>query len=312
MEPEYAPDKATQTLSLHKPLTGREAEIVPQTVLTDQEVEAMIREVNPKAHLLRKLPFWMSVSLISIIGGLVGGLVGGIGVLLLSAFGLSAFLLLFGFMAWGFYYLYHIVPHRLKKKGRREILNKIEATHDVRFIAPLIDLWAGGKNMNYPLIYEIVQTLTPLLPSLTSENAEALPPKQRKLLYRVLALTPINFSKMQEKVYGELVTDCLVEIIQALTRIGDTGALPTMRSLLKLKGETDWHIRVRGTVQQCLPKLELIAKEETNAKILLRPSTFEDRTGETLLRPISLSQKDNPQTLLRAVDGQEKGEGEEN
>ncbi|MBC7527168.1 MAG: hypothetical protein H7308_06420 [Chthonomonadaceae bacterium] len=286
--------------------------MVPHEPLTEQQIEAMVTEINPKGRLFREVPTWLFAPLI-------GGLVGAASVGFIAKFGLRVlpyfivpFPLFTGLAVWGLYYAYRVVPNRLKKKGRREILNKIEATHDVRFIAPLIDLWIGDKRANYALIYEIIQTLTPLLSFLTPENAEALPSAQRKRLYLLIKMTPGNLSKIQEKMCGELVTDCMVEVIQALTRIGDTGALPAMRSLLKLKGGTDWHIRVRDTVQQCLPKLELIAKEETNAKILLRPSTFEDRTGETLLRPISLSQKDNPQTLLRAVDGQEKGEGEEN
>ena len=178
----------------------------------------------------------------------------------------------------------------------------------MRFIAPLIDLWVGGDTLNFALTCEILPTLTTLFPLLNADNAGVLPPKQRKLLYSALSPKTNRISKWQEKVSEESYVLCVVEAVRALTRIGDTGALPTLRPLLHIKGETQWHQQIRAVVGECLLKLELIAKEETSAKVLLRPSTFEDRTGETLLRTLPHTPEDKPETLLRAVDEAKVGD----
>ncbi len=276
----------------------------------DEEKQALLDQLKQEARPFKQLPGRLTIVGVSFFGGATAYLTT---LLLFSSQSLAGallpFLLLVGALAGALHYAYRVVPRRLKKNGRRKAFLKIEETGDVRFIAPMLDLWIGGKNANYSLLYELASSLTVLLPHLNADNAEALPTKQKKLLHRVMAMTPISFSAFQEKLYGDLFADCIVEIVKALARLGDTSALPSLRNLAKLKGSTPWHQQVRTAAGESLLTLELLALEETSAKTLLRASTQQDRTGETLLRSVETRPDSAPQTLLRPAAEQEAGAG---
>src|SRR5262249_32296509 len=82
-----------------------------------------------------------------------------------------------------------------------------------------------------------------------------------------------------------------VEILEALEKIGDGRAVPTVRRLAQ-KGSP--------TAARILPALLARQLQENESKMLLRSASLSSATPKELLRPASETSTTEPQQLLRA------------
>jgi hypothetical protein len=129
--------------------------------------------------------------------------------------------------------------------------------------------------------------LTALLPNLKTSDGVLLNAEQRTCLYHVLQVKNIS---------GK--SDLLVEILAALTRIGDVQALPAIRALASCQVDSSSGRRVKTAAETSLQTLSEIAALNDPHESLLRPSEAAIGAPDTLLRPI-LVNDGSPETLVR-------------
>lgn len=125
-----------------------------------------------------------------------------------------------------------------------------------------------------------------LLRSMGPEDAPLLNSRHRVLLYRLLVPRALSFRPVVED------REFLMSAVQALTAIGDVGALPTLE---RLSTEAE-DLRVRAAAREALPSLRACRAQE----LLLHPS-LEPLARERLLRTSS-SRAVDPQQMLRSAE----------
>lgn len=127
-----------------------------------------------------------------------------------------------------------------------------------------------------------------LLRDMGPEDSNLLNLRQRAILYRLLVPRPLSFRPVVED------REFLLAAVQALTTIGDVGALPTLE---RLATEAE-DLNVRAAARESLPALHACKAHG----LLLHPSS-EPQTHERLLRTSSGNAFD-PQQMLRSSEEQ--------
>lgn len=153
---------------------------------------------------------------------------------------------------------------------------------DTRLIQLALNLLADDGIARVRLL---TRSLTDHLPSLTPELA-ATYTSQERLTLRNLLLRPEH--------------ELRLAVLDALTRIEDTAAIPNVERLLSREIAGD----VRANAERCLERLKEVRAAERESKILLRPS--QERGGsETLLRMSRETKSEDEAQLLRPGSGEE-------
>ena len=132
--------------------------------------------------------------------------------------------------------------------------------------------------------------LARLLPRLQVSDARLLNSSQRTNLYRMLKVS-------NARRYAELQ----VAILKAMEQVGDAAALPYVQNLAKSQAWTQRQRRVVEAANECLPYLEIRARQENHANTLLRPAGIDQSSADVLLRPALTPPNEPPEELLRAT-----------
>ena len=175
---------------------------------------------------------------------------------------------------------FHSWNQAIKKYQGHWVYPLFAEYEDAYLVAPSLRSWKTAPKSAHS---SLETCLTRSLPLMTSEAANGMSPSERAT-WRKLVLS----SNPQL---------CLT-ILNTLTRIEDTSAIPTVETLLTRRIEED----VRAAAEACLAQLKAIKAAEQESKILLRPS--HDTTGEkTLLRTVEAVKSEDEQQLLRPGSG---------
>ena len=152
---------------------------------------------------------------------------------------------------------------------------------NVYLVAPTLRSWKTAPKFARPYLQTC---LTRSLPLMTSEAANGMSAPERATLRKlVLSSNP----------------QLCVIILNTLTRMENTSAIPTIETLLTHQISEE----VRAAAEACLAQLKAIKAAEQEGKILLRPS--HDTTEEkTLLRIAEASKPEDERQLLRPGGGE--------
>jgi hypothetical protein len=191
------------------------------------------------------------------------------------------------------------------RESRRQALlaNALALFDDCRILGPLIEaLRFKLENALFPVKTRrpAIDTLTLLLPRLQPDQDDLLNAEHRAMLYR--ELRPLAHSEF------------VVEILGALTRLGDTKAIPYVRRMAQYSHNrihtlaqlaphrAEKILRTHTLAQGCLAQLEAIAEQERQSQTLLRATATEAETPQTvLLRAAQAGNATDPKQLLRAT-----------
>ncbi len=93
-----------------------------------------------------------------------------------------------------------------------------------------------------------------------------------------------------------------LSILHALPIIGDESFLKQVRrySEFQIRESNPQIAELKEAAQECLPKLEVLVERQKSSAGLLRASSVNETSGETLLRAATGQEDSQPQTLLRA------------
>jgi hypothetical protein len=177
----------------------------------------------------------------------------------------------------------------VQTETRRQALlaNALALFDNVCAIGPLTEaLHYKQQHTMFPVRtrQQAIEALTALLPQLESDQADLLDAEHRAYLYPELG--------------PRLYSDFVVEIIEVLTRICDTQAIPHVRRIAQ---RADNPIQRRA--QRCLMALEAVAEQERQSQTLLRATATASETPQTvLLRAAQAGATTAPQQLLRATE----------
>lgn len=284
-----------------QPLTPRgtevEAEVVPP------------REAEFRARLaaFQKQTRWKRLPGMGMFGpGLaVGAVFGAVLVLIGEAPGLFGAALGLSVLAFlGFLYnMYRVVPKRYKSRDAAQSpAARLAELGDARALPPLLDFWITSTDLT--LSYEVVPAVASLLPHLDAGNADALPAKTRRQMRQLVGLTGLAISGAQEPTYRKLYAGCMVALLDALARIGDTEAVSAVSALTKIRGDAEAVACVREAAKDCEAHLQGLLSREAMPQTLLRASDARDARPGELLRAAQGVSAPDAATLLRPGDSQ--------
>jgi hypothetical protein len=142
------------------------------------------------------------------------------------------------------------------------------------------------------VVVKAESALIKLLPRLNAGDAGLLSIEQRECLYGVMQIGNIS---------GK--SDFIAAALDALARIGDVRALPTVVALASCHVDSSACRRVKTAAENCLQALREIETLNDPDQMLLRASEAALGSTDTLLRPI-MGDTGSPDTLVRPVIGQ--------
>ena len=145
-------------------------------------------------------------------------------------------------------------------------------------------------NIDPDIAEAVPPALIRLLPRITPENADLLPPEQRMNLCRLLLRAV------------EPNTELKLAALAALIQCGDEKTLQVLRSLLVNKGFRPHDPRLLEAVREQAPHLAARLEQERTNATMLRPASAPADPPQTLLRPAYGAAETPPQQLLRASD----------
>jgi hypothetical protein len=171
-----------------------------------------------------------------------------------------------------------LTPEQLRLAG------KLASIDDVQAVGPLAEMtvWPDQRMKSMAMA-----ALTRLLPRLKASDTQLLSPDQRTCLYESLRLEN-----------AKRCLDYQIAVLTALQQVGDIKALPYVRALA---GSTAHTVRERSVVKaanECLPFLELCARDNHHSQILLR-AINSPVPDANLVRPAGRYADDDPELLLR-------------
>lgn len=171
--------------------------------------------------------------------------------------------------------------HRLTLTPQQtRVAARLASVNDVQAVGLLVEMsfWPDDRIKSMAL-----SALTRLLPRMRSTDTHLLSTSQRALLYQSLRLS--NARKHAE---------FLEALLKALEQVGDTDALPFVKTLADSEPATLRQGSVIKAARECLPYLENCARQNRDSQILLRATASDAR--ESLLRPAA--QSASPAELL--------------
>lgn len=188
--------------------------------------------------------------------------------------------------------------------ARRCLMEVIDEIEDPTFVPAALSLL---QTSNIPIRASIDQVLLRLLPRVSKDQADEWTPLQRKQLLATFVFPVRHF-------------EAAIGILEALQRIGDDWALPTVRKLTRMntngtfrtvdkrmaKAEYCRRLKmIREAAEACLPFLEMRMEEQKQAETLLRASEPGAAAPDTLLRAAEhASPEIPPEQLLRPKAGE--------
>lgn len=147
-----------------------------------------------------------------------------------------------------------------------------------------LDANAGVRRAAYPALQACLARLTPLDASRMDADVQ---PNLCRLLDR---------AREQRNHDSDRAEAMALSVLDALRQIGDGRAAPNARALIN----TGWTAPVNHAAKELLPLLLARRQQETDQRVLLRPTAMPAIAPNTLLRPTgSLAEVEAPATLLR-------------
>lgn len=199
-------------------------------------------------------------------GGAIGGLLGGGG----------------GGILGGFAWL--LVPTQ-RQLLAAEAIAKIKDKQAVGALALCLNMPDMAQNLRFGA----AQALMNILPQLTADDGKLLNQDQREALYRVF----------KDRKARDRDTQFLVEIVNALERIGDLRAIEPIKALIEAPVKTRNEQFLFDAAKPAYDRL-LVKRELANTSALLvRAATDPQAPSETLVRPAYGTGDNNPAVLLR-------------
>jgi hypothetical protein len=159
---------------------------------------------------------------------------------------------------------------------------------DVRAIGPILET-ISSRMIDFHTRYALVTALMQLLPSLQVGDRDLLTDRQLDSLYQCLRRSHL-----------EKETDLVIACLDAIGKIGGSGALPHLERLVHIYGESENLDRVRQKAREIQEALTARIEQQRQGMSLLRPAESPDSPAETLLRPAQGAAPADPQVLLRA------------
>lgn len=166
-----------------------------------------------------------------------------------------------------------------QRRSRNVTARLLAQVEDRRIVGPLTEALDYGDAVTRDAAR---RCLLRLLPELTSADAYRLESRHRRRLYRVLSSE------------DDLL---ILAVLEALPRIGDSGALTPVDNLRRYHRSK----KLRRAATACVPLLQARIEELRVSATLLRPSSELEATPEMLLRPTLFDPDRDARELLHAV-----------
>lgn len=166
-----------------------------------------------------------------------------------------------------------------QRRSRNVTARLLAQVEDRRIVGPLTEALDYGDAVTRDAAR---RCLLRLLPELTSNDAYRLDARHRRRLYRVLSSE------------DDLL---ILAILEALPRIGDSGALTPVENLKRYHRSK----KIRRAAAACLPLLQARIEELRISGTLLRPSSELEASPEMLLRPTLFDPDRDARELLHSV-----------
>ncbi len=164
----------------------------------------------------------------------------------------------------------------------------------VKAIGILVD--SASMNITNDQAKAIYSTLIPLFQQLNASNVHLLTAADRQAIYSNLEMELINDVEPPESIPFKLA------VLKGLEQVGDKESIFVVRRLAEMKGRRPRQRVVRDAAQNCLEYLEIHINDHTEKMTLLRGSSPEAASPETLLRPATSSDVTHSDELLRPSD----------
>ena len=132
-----------------------------------------------------------------------------------------------------------------------------------------------------------------------ASDVNLLTPKHYEALYSVLK------SGCGDSAPFAYLTDFRLAILKALEQVGDERAIPAVQRIAVTPAFLPTAKRLREAAERCLPLLQSNHQTIEATKTLLRASSAEQASPETLLRAAEFAPDAAPDKLLRAADKEE-------
>ena len=179
------------------------------------------------------------------------------------------------------------------RKAPRFDAEEIAQLGGTQAIAPLFA--ALRATSSPPLLREMRDALTLLLPQMKASDASLLTPTSRKTIRGLLIGVSPNHQKYE-------CEDALrIAMLKALEQVGNAKDIPIVEKLIQRNARTPGEKLVRQAAMECLPMLLINCGEVEAARTLLRPSQAEAAHSATLLRPAGGAGQMDSAELLRGA-----------
>lgn len=199
-----------------------------------------------------------------------------------------------------------------KKLQNRKMARQLVRTDDLQLVGPLV----RSLKVESLIVRNFAkESLTELLPKLQANNASLLGDEERATLIRQLDIAPDDkgyrdLNELFSRSATRREINFRLAILKAYEQIGGQKELSTVERLsqgrITIHSPTKILPEIIAAAEECLPYLKARAQEENVRMQLLRPSSSQDQSPATLLRPSYSSADDSPEELLRPTDIQQQ------
>ncbi len=153
------------------------------------------------------------------------------------------------------------------------------------------------------------QTLIELLPTLQASDADLIGDAQRTTMVRLLSTPAHYFYRYIREIFSQSAyrreVAVRIAILKALEQVGGAKELPVVERLASGVATADEKglntlPEIQAAAQACLPYLVVRAQQQNVREQLLRPSSADAVSADTLLRPAKSASNEPEDQLLRA------------
>lgn len=181
-------------------------------------------------------------------------------------------------------FLLRILSGRSKRKVRRLILQMTQQA-DAGSIGPLLDAFSFNSRKTREAT---IDTLTSLLPHLTSDDSELLTTARRSVLRSHLRLATDDLLSKDVQTFfrarDRRTTDFYIAILQAFEKVGGPDELTVVQQTASLTPANSDESRIREAAAACLIALQPRVEALLSSTTLLRAADAAAAGVETLLR----------------------------
>ncbi len=179
-------------------------------------------------------------------------------------------------------------------RGATKDIEELERACGVKAIGPLLEM---RNTFLTPAQQKVIfHALIRLLPQMKASDVNLLSPKQYESLYSTLKSGGGDSAPLA------YLTEFRLAILKALEQVGDERAIPAVQRVANTPAFLPTAKRLREAAERCLPLLQSNHQTIEATKTLLRASSAEQASPETLLRAAEFMPDAAPGELLRAAD----------